>query len=51
MNIAHCPYRIFVMQKAGDDQVMLGFKTMPQGAIQQVQEFLDTIVKDALGLE
>lgn len=50
MNIVHCPYRIFVMQKAGDEQVTVGFKTMPEGAMKQVEAFLDNIVKDALGL-
>jgi len=50
MNIVHCPYRIFVMQKSGNDQVTVGFKTMPEGAMKQVEAFLDNIVKDALGL-
>jgi len=50
MNIAHCPYRIFVMQKGGSDQVIVGFKSMPEGVMKEVEALLDSIVKDALGL-
>ncbi len=50
MNIVHCPYRIFVMQKGGSDDVTVGFKSMPDGAMKDVEAFLDKIVKDALGL-
>ena len=50
MNVVHCPYRIFVMQKGGSDDVVVGFKSMPEGAMKEVEAFLDAIVKDALGL-
>jgi len=50
MNIVHCPYRIFVMQQGGSDQVIVGFKAMPEGVMKEVQALLDSIVKDALGL-
>ncbi len=50
MNVVHCPYRIFVMQKAGAEDVIVGFKSMPDGAMKEVEAFLDQIVKDALGL-
>ena len=50
MNIVHCPYRIFVMQKPGNEQVIVGFKTMPEGPMKEVEAFLGNIVKDALGL-
>ena len=50
MNVVHCPYRIFVMQKGGSEDVLVGFKSMPDGAMKEVEVFLDTIVKDALGL-
>ena len=46
MNIAHCPYGIFVTHK-GDD-VMIGYRTYPEGPMQQVQAMLDEIVQDAL---
>lgn len=47
MNIAHCPYGIFVADQAGD--VSIGFRNYPDGEMQKVQSFLDDIVKDALG--
>jgi len=50
MNVVHCPYRVFVMQKGGSDDVVVGFKSMPEGAMKEVEAFLDKIVKDALGL-
>ncbi len=50
MNVVHCPYRIFVMQKGGSNDVVVGFKSMPDGAMKEVEAFLDAIVKDALGL-
>ena len=50
MNIAHCPYRIFVMQKGGAADVLVGFKSMPDGAMKEVEALIDGIVKDALGL-
>jgi len=50
MNVVHCPYRIFVMQKAGGDDVLVGFESMPEGAMKEVEGFLDGIVKEALGL-
>lgn len=46
MNIAHCPYGIFVTHK-GDD-VMVGYRTYPEGPMQEVQAFLDQIVKQAM---
>lgn len=50
LNIAHCPYRIFVMQKGKSDEVIVGFKSMPEGAMKDVEVLLDGIIKDALGL-
>jgi uncharacterized protein (DUF302 family) len=46
MNIAHCPYGIFVAEREG--QVMIGHRTYPDGEMQKVQAFLDEIVQDAL---
>lgn len=50
MNVVHCPYRIFVIQKGGSEDVVVGFKSMPEGAMKEVEEFLGDIVKEALGL-
>lgn len=47
MNIAHCPYGIFVTDK--DGEVMIGYRNYPEGEMQQVQSLLDEIVQDALG--
>ncbi|MBC7132197.1 MAG: DUF302 domain-containing protein [Roseovarius sp.] len=46
MNIAHCPYGIFVAER--DGAVMVGYRNMPEGEMQKVQAFLDEIVQDAL---
>jgi len=47
MNIAFCPYGIFVAERGGD--VMIGYRNYPEGEMQKVQALLDTIVQDALG--
>ncbi|MFX0542436.1 DUF302 domain-containing protein [Roseovarius sp. S4756] len=46
MNIAHCPYGIFVADQAGE--VMIGYRTYPEGPMQEVQALLDEIVKEAM---
>jgi uncharacterized protein (DUF302 family) len=46
MNIAHCPYGIFVTDKDGD--VEIGYRNMPDGEMQKVQALLDEIVQEAL---
>lgn len=47
MNIAHCPYGVFVAER--DGEVMIGYRNYPDGPMQEVQALLDTIVQDALG--
>ncbi|MCF2904127.1 DUF302 domain-containing protein [Octadecabacter sp. CECT 8868] len=47
MNIAHCPYGIFVAER--DGEVMIGYRNYPEGEMQKVQSLLDEIVQDALG--
>lgn len=47
MNIAHCPYGVFVAELEG--KVMVGYRNYPEGAMQEVQALLDAIVQDALG--
>lgn len=52
MNILFCPYDIFVVQSPQNpDETMIGYRTFPPGAMQQVQSLLDTIVKTAIDLE
>ena len=49
-NIAHCPYGIFVYALADDPQaVFVGYRRMPQGAMQEVEGFLDAIARAASG--
>lgn len=47
MNIAHCPYGIFVTDR--DGAVMVGYRTYPEGEMQKVQALLDEIAQDAVG--
>jgi len=47
MNIAFCPYGIFVADREGD--VMIGYRNYPEGEMQAVQALLDEIVQDAIG--
>ncbi|MFD1156621.1 DUF302 domain-containing protein [Roseovarius aestuarii] len=46
MNIAHCPYGIFVAENA--DGVMVGYRTYPEGPMQLVQDLLARIVAEAV---
>ena len=46
MNIAFCPYGIFVSH-TGDD-VQIGYRTYPEGEMQKVQALLDEIVQEAM---
>ncbi len=48
LNLMHCPYRIFVMQEHGSDQVIIGYPKMPDGVMQKVEELLETIVQATL---
>ncbi len=47
INIAHCPYGIFVTDVRGE--VSIGYRNLPDGAMQEVQTLLDGIVQEALG--
>lgn len=49
MNIAHCPYGVFVVDQ--DGEVTVGFKNYPEGTMQDVQALLDGIAREAVGLE
>jgi uncharacterized protein (DUF302 family) len=50
MNIGFCPYDIFVIQRPGEP-VMIGYRTFPDGAMQEVQALLDDIARSAAGVE
>ncbi|MFD1343794.1 DUF302 domain-containing protein [Litorisediminicola beolgyonensis] len=47
MNIAHCPYGIFVADTG--DEVMIGYRSFPEGPMQEAQALLDEIARDASG--
>jgi len=46
MNIAFCPYGVFVADI--DDQVVVGYRTLPDGVMQEVQNLLDSIAREAI---
>jgi uncharacterized protein (DUF302 family) len=46
MNLAHCPYGVFVAER--DGAVMVGYRTYPAGEMQEVQALLDAIVQEAV---
>ncbi len=50
MNVRFCPYDIFVAQQPGQ-QVMIGYRTFPEGEMKEVQALLDRITKAAIGIE
>lgn len=45
MNIAHCPYGIFVAET--DDGVMIGRRDYPDGPMEKVEDLLDSIISEA----
>ena len=45
MNIAHCPYGVFVAER--DGAVMIGYRPMPEGAMKEVEALLDEIAQEA----
>ncbi|MDK3074275.1 DUF302 domain-containing protein [Sedimentitalea sp. JM2-8] len=52
MNIRFCPYDIFVATFPGaPDAALVGYRTMPEGAMKEVEALLDTIARSAAGLD
>jgi len=47
MNIAHCPYGVFVIQREG--VVSVGYRNLPEGPMQEVEALLDEIAREAVG--
>ncbi len=45
MNIAYCPYGIFVSDRDGD--VVIGFRDYPEGIMQEVEALLSSIAEEA----
>ncbi len=48
LNIAFCPYDIFVAQRPGKDTVTIGFRSFPEGEMQIIQDLLDEIAQEAI---
>ena len=52
MNIAYCPYHIFIAEMADNPgEVIIGYRSFPDGTMQQVQELLDGLTRAAIGME
>ncbi|GGO59612.1 hypothetical protein SAMN05444398_1104 [Roseovarius pacificus] len=50
MNIAFCPYSIFVAERADTPgEVIVGYRAFPEGEMQKVQSLLDGIARAAIG--
>ncbi|MEY8839868.1 DUF302 domain-containing protein, partial [Cribrihabitans sp. XS_ASV171] len=48
MNIVFCPYDIFIAEMADNPgEVIVGYRSFPEGPMQEVQKMLDEIVKEA----
>ncbi len=45
MNIAYCPYGIFVAEREG--AVVIGYREYPEGIMQEVEALLDSIAEEA----
>lgn len=52
MNLRFCPYGIFVaVLPDTPEQTLIGYETMPDGPMKEVEALLDTIAKFAIGME
>lgn len=52
MNLQFCPYDIFVMVRPETpDETVIGYQTMPEGAMKEVEALLDRIARDAIGFD
>ncbi len=50
-NVQFCPYGIYVIQMPGSDKVTIGYRDYPEGPMKEVQDLLDGITRDAIGIE
>ena len=51
-NIAHCPYAVFVYELADNlGTIHVGYRHMPDGVMQEVQELLDAVAREAAGID
>ena len=51
-NIGHCPYSVFLYELTGSSgTVHVGYRHMPEGAMQEVEALLNAIAREAAGLD
>jgi len=51
-NLAHCPYGVFAYELAdAPGTVHVGYRHLPAGPMQEVQALLDSVAKEAAGIE
>ena len=51
MNLAFCPYGIFLYQSHGSGKVVVGYRRMPPGEMQEVDALLNQIAREAAGVK
>lgn len=52
MNIRFCPYDIFIAELPdAPDRITIGYRTMPDGPMKEVEALLDTIARSAIGMD
>lgn len=52
MNVRFCPYDIFVIVRPETpDQTIIGYRSMPEGPMKEVEALLDTIARTAIELD
>ncbi len=51
MNIVFCPYDIFVARQPDSDSTLIGYRSFPEGEMQKIQELLDRIARNAIGMD
>ncbi|TCP60080.1 hypothetical protein EV663_11376 [Rhodovulum bhavnagarense] len=52
MNVQFCPYDIFVLQfPDSPDQTTIGYRQYPEGPMKEVEALLDSIAREAAGLD
>lgn len=47
LNIAHCPYSVFLTERDGTVQV--GYRELPDGPMQEIEALLDEIARETAG--
>lgn len=51
-NVRFCPYHIFVYVRPDTpDETVIGFQSFPEGPMKEVEALLDSIAREAIGLD